>query len=334
MYESAFMLEKIAKALRSYKGKRLAVISHIRPDADCIGAQVALCLWLKKHNVTALAFNDNEVPPNLQWLTAYYPVKATQLTQLASCDAIVFVDGNHPSRFGLAGEFAEKCNKPLYMIDHHPDPAPIFTVGYSDDKASSASEMVYRLYEKDLTLLDLPASEAIYAGLMTDTGSFRFDSVTHETHQAVATMMKLTALQTEPIHRRIFEIPAVNQLWLLAKVLETLRLHNNNRFATFMVTKEMLRETNTSYHDVEGMVNYGLSLKGVRAAVIFSELEDRVKMSFRSNSYVDVNQWARAFGGGGHIKAAGGMHEGPMGRAIQEVITYGSRQLRDEDRRE
>jgi len=327
------MLDKIAKALRSYKGKRLAVISHIRPDADCIGSQIALCLWLKKHDVTPLAFNDDDLPPNLEWLTRHFPVITTNLTKMASCDAIVFVDGNHPSRFGIAGEFASKCNKPLYMIDHHPDPANIFTVGYSDDKASSASEMVYRLYNKDLSLLDLPASEAIYAGLMTDTGSFRFDSVTHETHQAVATMMKLSGLQTEPIHRRIFEIPAVNQLWLLSKVLETLRLHNNNRFATFMVTKDMLRETNTSYNDIEGMVNYGLSLKGVRAAVIFSEMDERVKMSFRSNSYIDVNQWARAFNGGGHLKAAGGWHEGPMTKAIQEVITFGSRQLIDKDRR-
>ncbi|MCC5925803.1 MAG: DHH family phosphoesterase [Bacteroidetes bacterium] len=330
MSETRPETQHLIKALKSYKNKKVAVISHVRPDADCIGSQVALCRWLGKHKVTAFAFNDDTLPPSINWLGDHYPIKQTAMNKMAECDAIVFVDGNHPSRFGLAGEFAERSNKPLYMIDHHPGPAEkLFKDFVSVITASSTCELVYELYaSEDLEHLDLASAEALYAGITTDTGSFRFDSVTASTHEAVARMIRKVNLKTEPIHRKIYDGKTVNQLHLMAKVLETVETHHGNRIASLRVPADFLRETKTSYHDLEGFVSYALAIRGVMAAVIFTEMDNKIKLSLRSNSdEINVNTWARAFNGGGHAKAAGGFHEGPLEKAVQEVLAFGARQL-------
>src|SRR5690606_30494921 len=106
--------------LKSWKGKKIRVILHERHDADCIGAQVALCRWLIKIGVEAKAFNDDDLSPNLEWLGQHFPIAKTTLKAVKACDAYVFVDGNHPSRFGRAGEIVEKMGHPVYLIDHHP----------------------------------------------------------------------------------------------------------------------------------------------------------------------------------------------------------------------
>jgi len=322
--------EQLIKSLTAYKNKRVAVISHVRPDADCIGSQVGLCRWLKAKGVEALAFNDDTLPPNVTWIGEYFPIRQTSLSQMATCDAIVFVDGNHPSRFGLAGEFAEKSGKPLFMVDHHPSPAShLFKTCVSVVSASSTSELIYEIYERDdLQHLDRQSAEALYAGMVTDTGSFRFDSVTAATHEAVARMIHKTGLRTEPIHRKVYDGKTINQLHLMARVLDTVETHHGNRIASLRVPAAVLRETKTSYHDLEGFVNYALAIRGVMAAVIFSEMDNKIKLSLRSNSDdIDVNIWAREFNGGGHAKAAGGFHEGPLDKAVHEVLAVGARQL-------
>lgn len=321
------MVDTLIQELEGYKGKTVGVISHVRPDADCIGSQIAICRWLTKARVQVIGFNDDELSPNLLWLSEYHPIKKPTVKSFRGCDAFVFVDGNHPGRFGRSGEMAEKSGKNLYLIDHHPQPADIFKVKVSEITASSTAELVYRMFAKRREYLDLESAEAMYAGIMTDTGSFRFDSVTSDTHVAVADLIQSTGLQTEPIHRRIYDGKKLNQIQLLASVLGTIQLHENNQIASLSVTKKMLAQHNSSYHDLEGMVNYGLSIDGVKASVLFCELTDKVKLSLRSASNIDVNVWARKFDGGGHVKASGAWYTGNIEQAIIDVIAEGARQL-------
>lgn len=322
------MINRFKEELLKFKGKSVGVISHVRPDADCIGAQVALCRWLEKNGIHAQAFNDDDLNPNIVWLGKHFPIQITSIKKVRACDAYIFVDGNHPDRFGIAGEVAEKSKNPVFLIDHHPDPAKIFTFAVSDVKCSSTCELVFKLYALDSEQLDLPAAEAMYAGIMTDTGSFRFDNVSYRTHRAVAKMIKETGLKTEPIHKRIYDEKKLKHIRLLALVLGTIELHYDNQIATLTVTKQLLEQTGCSYNDLEGMVNYGLSISGVKAAVIFCEMNNKIKLSFRSNSNIDVNTWARQFNGGGHVKAAGGWVEGPsMSYAVKQVLKEGKARL-------
>jgi bifunctional oligoribonuclease and PAP phosphatase NrnA len=321
------IINRFKEELLKFRNKTVGVISHIRPDADCIGSQVALCRWLEKNGIKPQAFNDDNLNTNIQWLSKHYPIQQTSIKKVRACDAYIFVDGNHPDRFGIAGEIAEKSKSKLFMIDHHPDPATIFDATLWDVKASSTCELIYRLYAQDLTQLDLPAAEALYAGIMTDTGSFRFDNVGYRTHRAVAKMMQITGLETEPIHKRIYDDKNLKHIRLLALVLGTIELHLDNQIASLTVTQKLLEETGCGYHDLEGMVNYGLSISGVKAAVIFFEMNNKIKLSFRSNSDIDVNSWARQFNGGGHLKASGGWFEGSMNEAKKRVLSEGRSQL-------
>lgn len=321
------MIELLAQEFQLLKGKTIGVISHVRPDADCIGSQVALCRWLIKAGIKTVALNDDDLNPNLKWITDYHPVKKPTVKAMRSCDAFIFVDGNQPSRFGRSGEMAASSGKDLYLIDHHPQPADIYKISVSDVKASSTAELVYRLFAIHQEYLDVESAEAMYAGIMTDTGSFRFDSVTAETHAAVADLIKATGLETEPIHRRIYDGKKLNQIQLLASVLGTIELHENNRIASMTVTKKMLAHHKSSYHDLEGLVNYGLGIEGVLASVLFCEMSDKVKLSLRSASDIDVNVWARMFNGGGHVKAAGAWYDGTIENAVKDVIAEGAKQL-------
>lgn len=321
------MIDALIHDLDQWKSRKVGVISHVRPDADCIGSQVALCRWLEGRGIKACAFNDDEMSPTLSWLGEYFPIKRTTVKGVKDCDAYIFVDGNHPGRFGRAGELAASSGKPLYLIDHHPDPADIYKISVSDVNTSSTCELVFGMFARFPEILDVQSAESLYAGIMTDTGSFRFDSVTADTHAVVEKLIRLTGLQTEPIHRRVYDGKSLDQIRLLASVLGTVELKCNGQIAILTVTRKLLASHNSTYHDLEGMVNYGLSINGVKASVLFCELHDRIKLSFRSASDMDVNIWARSFNGGGHVKASGGWYDGDLDHAIEAVLHVGQKQL-------
>ncbi|MEX0608095.1 MAG: bifunctional oligoribonuclease/PAP phosphatase NrnA [Balneolaceae bacterium] len=308
--------------------KKIAVFSHIRPDGDCLGSQIALCLWLQKNGIEAAAFNEDSAPANLHWLMEFFEVSNPQKTNLSSFDAFIVVDGNALHRFGPTAEKLKDYGKPVYMIDHHPDPEDIFESFVSETSYSSTCELVYKLYaEHNPDQIDARVAKAMYTGIVTDTGSFQFDSVSPQTMQAAADLMERGKFTPNEIVERIYASRPLKQLKLLSLALNTITLHSNKQIATICVTAEMLSETGTSSGDTEGFVQYPLSVEGVKACVLFREDEDKIKMSLRSQSEIDVNKWARELNGGGHKKAAGAWHPGPLEEAVKEVIRIGEKQL-------
>lgn len=321
------MFKEFIKVLENHK--RVGVVSHVRPDGDCIGSQVALCRWLQKNGFEAFAFNDDDVSENLTWLMDYFPVQKPSDSALASCDLFIVVDGNALHRFGSFAEWQAENPKPVLMVDHHPDPEDEFTVSVSDDTASSTCELIYRLYKQhDINQLDADSSKALYTGLITDTGSFQYDSVSPETVEAAADILRRGNFTPNEVAEKVFSNRTMPQLRLLSLALGGIKLYENNQIAVMSVTQNMLNETGTTNADTEGFVNYPLSISGVKAAVLIKDLdEDGIKMSLRSRSNVNVNVWARELGGGGHKKAAGAWHKGPLTDAIRETVKIGAKQL-------
>lgn len=320
------MLTNLINEIKKYK--ILGVFSHIRPDGDAIGSAIAFCLWAKKNDIVAFAFNDDVPPNNIKWLTNFYRIQKPDLATVDQCDAFVFLDGNNKDRFGTIGKYALNSGKPTYLIDHHPDPDDSFTMAYSIDTASSTAELVYDLFEAtNLDLIDTPVAKAIYAGVVTDTGSFRFDTVTPRLHYIAAELLKRGQFKPNEVHEAVFDTRTPNQLHLLGMALKSIGLHADNQIGSITVTEEMLKKTGCTYADTEGFVSYPLSIQGIKAAVLFCELDGRVKLSFRSKSEILVNVWARNYGGGGHKRAAGAWHNGPLSLAKQEVIETGMEQL-------
>lgn len=321
------MFEELIEKLK--KHRTVGVYSHIRPDGDCIGAQVAACKWLEKNGISAYAFNDDDIPLNLQWLTDFYPVIQPDEKSLNKCDAFLLLDGNSPTRFGSYAEYMKDDPKPTYMVDHHPDPQDGFDLSISVEEASSTCELMFHLYlQNDIKQLDSEVAKALYTGILTDTGSLQYDSVTPETMSIASELLRIGEFRPNEVAERVFSNKRINQLHLLSMAMGTIELHEDNQIATMYVTSKMLEETDTTNDDCEGFVAYPLSVAGIKAAILFKDLGEGIKMSLRSKSNdVDVNKWARKIGGGGHKKASGAWHPGPLGEAIREVVKIGSRQL-------
>ncbi|HKJ30195.1 MAG TPA: bifunctional oligoribonuclease/PAP phosphatase NrnA [Balneolales bacterium] len=314
------MLTELIKSIKSHK--RIGVFSHIRPDGDAIGSLIAFCLWLQKNDIAVYGFNDDGPVHNTVWLTEYFPIQKPDKEAVDKCDAYVFLDGNIPYRFGRFGQYTLDTGKPCYLIDHHPDPVPVYDFVYSVESASSTAELVYQVFEEsgDLELIDTGVAKAIYTGLMTDTGSFRFDSVSPRVHDIVADLMRRGHFTPNEVHELVYDRRTLNQMRLLGRVLKTIELYADNQISTITVTQEMLEATGCTYDDTEGFIAYPLSINGVKAAVLFCEMDGKVKLSLRSKCGLLANTWARIFGGGGHKRAAGAWHPGPLSKAKKDVI--------------
>jgi bifunctional oligoribonuclease and PAP phosphatase NrnA len=321
------MFSELLGEIKKYQ--KIGILSHVRPDGDCVGAQVALALWLKKKGFIAYAFNDDDVPENIRWLLDFFPVVKPGLAHFDACDLFICLDGNSLQRFGLFEEWIEGKNIPVWMIDHHPNPQDHFDLSVSVEDASSTCELVYKLISEDgRRFIDENIAKALYTGIITDTGSLQFESVSPETVEIVAELMRAGKFTPNEIIEVIYSNKTIGQLKLLSMALQSIRLFENNQIAVMSVTKEMLELTNTAPPDTEGFVSYPLSITGVKAAVLLKDFFDEgVRISLRSRSSIDVNIWARELQGGGHKKAAGAWHKGPLEEAIKDVIQIGAKQL-------
>ncbi len=321
------MYKELIEKLKKFN--TIGVFSHVRPDGDCIGSQIAVCRWLEKKGFTAFAFNDDDLPMNLQWMTDFYPIRKPDAALTDQCDLFILVDGNAPHRFGSYTDWQDRKERPVFMIDHHPDPEDVFDISISVVKASSTCELIYNLIsEDDINRIDVETAKALYTGIITDTGSLQFDSVSAETLEIAADLLRIGQFKPNEVAEKVFSNQTKPQLLLLSRALATIELFADNQIAVMSVTETMFDETETNNSDTGGLVNYPLSITGIKAAVLFKDLgEDGIKMSLRSKSEVDVNVWARQLGGGGHKKAAGAWHKGPLKTAIEETVKIGEKQL-------
>lgn len=323
------MFEEFIKKIKNFN--HVGVLSHVRPDGDCIGAQIALCSWLKKNGLKVSAFNDDEVPANMQWLQNSTGIEKPTPSKLKECDLFILVDGNATHRFGSFHDWVDKEDNsiPVWIIDHHPNPVGNFGISISVDRASSTCELIYQLYrEHSLKQIDEHAAKAMYTGIITDTGSLQFESVTPDTVRAVASLLEYGKFRPNEVIEIIYSNKTQAQMKLLSEALNTIKLYADNQIAVMYVNTEMLEKTHTTQSDCEGFVSYPLSIANIKAAILLKDFYDEgVRISLRSRSNINVNEWAGELGGGGHKKAAGAWHRGPLEKAIDDVVAIGLNQI-------
>jgi phosphoesterase RecJ-like protein len=305
----------------------VAVISHIKPDGDCIGAQVALCRWLESFGIQYTAFNEDPVPGNLQWLTRETPVQPLLPDSLKGFAAAVLLDGNALKRFSRdPGTTFAAADLVTVMIDHHPEPDAGFTHAYSQTDASSTCEMIWDVYRQTGTeRIDPTTARALFTGLLTDTGSFQFDSVTPDTLSAAADILRLGDFGPSEVAEQVFASRTLATQRLMGHVLSGLELYENGRISVIALPFDTLSQFETLGEvDTDGFVNQALNIEGVDAALFFKETApEEIKISLRSKSDIDVNRWARQLDGGGHRKAAGASYRGTLRDAIQDTLAIG-----------
>ena len=296
--------------------KKIVIVPHKNPDGDAIGSTVALYNFLKSKQHDAVVIAPNDYPEFLKWVPGQEDVlifeknteKATQL--ISDAEVIFTLDFNHFSRTGMMEEVLAKTETTYVMIDHHQQPDNYAKFTYSDVSCSSTCEMVYNFIEMldETDKISPEIASALYLGIMTDTGSFRFSSTTSKTHRVIANLIDKGAKNAN-IHQDTFDNSSYERMQLLGVALNNMKVFSEYKTAYITLSQEELDKHNFKKGDTEGFVNYNLGIKGIIFAAIFIEnkADKIIKISLRSKGDFDVNQFARKhFEGGGHINAAGG----------------------------
>jgi phosphoesterase RecJ-like protein len=296
--------------------KKIAIIPHRSPDGDAMGSALALFHFLKKEKHDPIVIAPNEFPDFLSWLPGsdlvmiYENDREKCAKVLEECDLIFTLDFNALHRTGEMEKVLVQLKSPFIMIDHHQSPENYATFTYSDTNFGSTCEMIYNFigFLDKKNQLDKTIASCIYTGILTDSGSFRFPKTTGTTHRIIADLIDLGVENTE-IPVLLFDNNSYNSLQLLGRALQNMNVIPEHKTAYITLSQKELDEFAYQKGDTEGIVNYGLSIKGIQFAAIFIEHKDEniIKISFRSQGNFDVNQFARNhFNGGGHINAAGG----------------------------
>lgn len=306
--------------------KKIAIIPHKNPDGDAIGSTLALWHYLINNGLTASIVAPNDFPKFLKWMPGadrilnFEKENSQSKACINNADIIFTLDFNHLGRVGQMSEVLEAAQATFVMVDHHQEPADYASIMYSDVSMSSTCEMVYVLINQlgDENSITPEMANCIYTGIMTDTGSFKFAATTSNTHRVVADLMDKGAEGTE-IHHRIYDTNSPSRLHLLGCALKNMVILEEYSTAYITLSQEELDTFNYQKGDTEGFVNYGLTLDGIKFAVIFIENKEEgiFKISFRSVGDFSVNDFARKhFNGGGHTNAAGGRSEDSIADTI------------------
>lgn len=307
---------------------KVSIIGHKNPDGDALGSTLGLSLFLKELGISSQVIMPNGFPDFLKWLPSIdsvlcYDVDKKECEEILQKSDIVFtLDFNHLGRTGHLGEYLNKLDATFVMIDHHQEPSDYADFMLVDTQIASTCELVHEYITTEYSEIKLTANVAscLYTGIMTDTGSFKFPSTTSETHRIIADLIDAGANNSR-IHEDTFDNNAVSRLHLLGKGLQNLKVLEEFNTAYIYLSQEDLNSNGFKKGDTEGFVNYALSLKGIKFAVIFIEhkAEGIIKISFRSIGDFDVNSFARAhYNGGGHKNAAGGKSDLDLDSTLKE----------------
>jgi len=322
-------IKKIKTLLQS--SENIVITCHKGPDGDAIGSTLALYLYLKKQKKNVKVIVPDDFPFFLKWLPEsdhillYDGNKEESDSLINNADLIFTLDFNALHRTGDMQEILSTASAKFIMIDHHQQPDTYAEVTYSDTSICSTCQMVYHFIDAldDLNSIDTDIANCIYTGIMTDTGSFRFRSTTSTTHRVIANLIDI-GIDNAKIHQNVYDSNSYNRLQLLGKSLTNLKVIPELNTAYISLSADEQNEFNAQKGDTEGVVNYALSLRGIKLAAIFKEDQNNglIKISLRSKGDFSVNEFSRAhFNGGGHTNAAGGVSKLSLNDTLEKFIS-------------
>ena len=318
-------IDKIKRIL-SVK-RKIVIIPHKNPDGDAIGSSTALKYYLDKYEHDVDVISPNHFPEFLKWMDPNNVIRIFEEDEsckqkIIDADIIFTLDFNNLVRISGMKDYVKISNAKLVMIDHHEEPSDYADFMYSEPEMSSTCEMIYHFIDKlgDKDKIDKKISCSLYAGIMTDTGSFKFPSTTYLTHHVVSQLLK-TGISHSDIHNKIYDNNKFERLQLLSFALSKIKVVENFNTCYISLSQKDLDRFSYERGDTEGIVNYGLSIKNIKFAVIFMEnLKDNViRISLRSRGDFDVNDFSKIiFGGGGHKNAAGAISK----KSLKDTVNY------------
>ncbi len=311
--------------------RQIFITTHHKPDADALGSSLAWAAYLKKKGHSVTVVTPSDYPAFLNWMqgndevVVYEPRhNDRQVRDLVNRAELIFcLDFNCLGRINELGEYVRRAPGTKVLIDHHQRPEDFADVSFSDPKAAATAELIFEIIRAlgDQDLIDQGMGEALYAGIMTDTGSFRHPSTSRNVHLIIAELLNAN-IDLASVHRRIYDSHSEIRLRFLGYILKdkltVLREYNT---AYIAVTKEELREYESKTGDTEGLVNYALSIEGIVLAAVFIDRTSAVKISFRSVGDFSVSDFSRNhFDGGGHHNASGGVSHDSLDATVERFV--------------
>lgn len=323
--------EKIAE-FREVIGnnKRFVIVPHVNPDGDAIGASLAMSRILTNLGKIAHVIIPNDFPEFLQWMEGSTSViDYTKLSRQArnifdQSDVLICVDFNEFDRSEGLKKLLRNFRGPSVLIDHHPYPKAECQIMISYPEVSSTCELLFRVLELAgfSDFIDRPAAEAIFAGIMTDTGNFSYNASDPETYRIIAKLLE-RGIDKDQIHSNIYHTFSFDRWRLIGHALkEKMVILPEYRTGYISLTNAELESYHFQSGDTEGLVNYPLSVKDVVFCVLFQEKKDRIKLSFRSKGNFPTNLISsQYFNGGGHMNASGGESYESMEDTLKKFLS-------------
>jgi len=287
------------------QGNRFLLTSHVNPDGDAIGSELALARLLRSLGKGAAVWNRDATP------TIYSPLPGSERIHCGAepppgypekFDGVLVLECPSPDRTGIEEHFGAL---PVLNVDHHLGNQHYGAINWVDTSAPAVGEMVFRIAQGLHAALDPEAANCLYLTLVTDTGGFRFANATPLAFEAAAALVREGA-QPEQVSLWLYESQPLGSVRLLGEMLRTLEIHAGGKVSTALLTAEMFERAGAAPGDSEGLIDHIRSIAGVEAAGLLREREDGTcKVSLRSRGEIDVERVARRGGGGGHRNAAG-----------------------------
>jgi phosphoesterase RecJ-like protein len=305
--------------------QRFLLTTHINPDGDGLGSEVALGLWLRAMGKEVRILNDSAVPSAFRFLAHTIPLEGFEPeraeTAFNQADAIVVLDTSNRPRIGRLAPLLDRHAIPIAVVDHHVSHARGFgQVNVIEPQASATGEIVWQLVHEAGATITREMAEALYVALMTDTGSFRYSNTDTEAHRMAAELLSL-GLDPQRLYAQVHSHASAERMRFFGEVLSALELQSEGRLVVLEASPEMFQRHGLSGADTDGLVDLPRGIAGAEAVALFSEVEPgKVKVSLRSTGRVTIDAVATRLGGGGHPHAAGAMLQATRAEARAKVL--------------
>ena len=306
--------------------QNFVLTSHMNPDCDALGSELALAEHLRNLGKSVAIINSDATPAAYRFLDAKRRIKRFSPKRHASIinksNVIFVLDASGGwQRTGPVGKALEQADAVKICIDHHPDAVDFVDLAAIDTDASATAELIYDLVQTMNGTVSKNMAQALYAAIVTDTGSFRFPKTSSKTHQITAALLTAGA---DPlyIYSQIYEQYSAGSVRLKGHVMDSIQTTAGGQIAFYGLTQSDLKAYGVKGSELDGFASLGQQIGGVRVAVFCSEAsKGRVKASLRSDGSVAVNQIALAYGGGGHPSAAGALIPGKLDEIMAEIVS-------------
>ena len=304
--------------------EKFILTAHETPDGDAVGSECALFLALKALGKKALLYSSDPIPHKYSFLgcadTIVTLKEESQLPKDISDYVLLILDTNDLHNIGVVAELVLPKVKAYFIVDHHESEEDIVEANHIEESASSTCEILYELFENLGIELTLPIAEALFTGIVYDTGSFIYPKTTTRTFMIAYSLSKV-GVNPNKIYQRIYESNSISALRLQSKVLSTLELFYEQHVAAQTMTKEMIFQCGAIYEEADALINVPLKSESIKVSLFFKENEAGIlRCSLRSKGDINVAEIAQTYGGGGHKTAAGFKSIWPLETIKQKVL--------------